>query len=196
MTTQKHDQILIEGLNEGNERIFDYLFHLYYSGLVVYAKKFLSVQTEAEDIVQEIFVNLWIHRASFSIDQSIKAYLFTAIKNRCIDNLRHQAVTSKAEKILAERMEISYNEDHLLIESELRGLINAAIQKLPSVCREIFIMNRFEGLKPSEIAEKKGISIRTVEGHIGKALKIMRKELETYLPTSLVTVLLNIFYPV
>jgi RNA polymerase sigma-70 factor, ECF subfamily len=192
MTTQKHDQILIEGLNEGNEKIFDYLFHLYYSGLVVYAKKFISEQAAAEDIVQEIFVSLWINRKSFYISQSIKSYLFTAVKNRSIDYIRHKMVTSQVEKTLAEKMEISYSEDNLLIESELRSLIHAAIHKLPPVCQEIFIMNRFEGLKPAEIAEKKGISVRTVEGHIGKALRLMRVELEAYLPASLVTVLLNL----
>jgi len=186
-----HENILIEGLKEGNVKIYDYLFHYYYSGMVVFVQKYIPDNDLAEDIVQEFFVKLWIKHEQLQITTSLKAYLFSSIKNRCIDQLRHEVTRGKAEKKLLEKLQESGNEENLLVESELREKINASINKLPPVCREIFIMNRFEGLKPSEIAEKKGISVRTVETHIGKALKILRHELIGYLPTSLVAIIIG-----
>lgn len=186
-----HEKILIEGLNEGNEKIFDYLFHLHYSGLVVYAAKMVQTKSMAEDIVQDFFVKLWSNRQKLQINQSIKYYFFTAVRNKCIDHIRHQQLASKSEKELAHQTETYTNDHNFLIESELRSYIDAAIAKLPPACREIFIMNRFEGLKPAEIAQIRGISVRTAETQIGKALKILRSELSNYLPASLVAILLG-----
>lgn len=191
MSASNHEAILIEGLKEGNVKIYDYIFHFYYSGLVVFVHKYINDQDVAEDIVQEFFVKLWINRERLQIETTLKAYFFSSIKNRCIDYLRHELIKGKVEKNLLEKVQSLTNEHDLLIESELRDQINAAIDKVPPVCREIFIMNRFEGLKPAEIADKKGISVRTVETHIGKALKILRKELSGYLPASLITIILG-----
>lgn len=191
MRVSDHEAILIEGLKEGNVKIYDYIFHFYYSGLVVFVQKYIHDQDVAEDIVQEFFVKLWINRERVQIETTLKSYFFSSIKNRCIDYLRHELIKGKVEKQLLEEVQKTTNEHNLLIESELRDQINAAIDKLPPVCREIFIMNRFEGLKPAEIADKKEISVRTVETHIGKALKILRKELSGYLPASLITIILG-----
>lgn len=191
MSASNHEAILIEGLKEGNVKIYDYIFHFYYSGLVVFVHKYINDQDVAEDIVQEFFVKLWINRERLQIETTLKSYFFSSIKNRCIDFLRHELIKGKVEKQLLEKVQNLTDEQNLLIESELRDHINAAIDKLPPVCKEIFIMNRFEGLKPAEIAEKKGLSVRTVETHIGKALKILKKELSVYLPASLVSILLG-----
>jgi len=191
MTAPVHEKILLEGLKEGNEKIFDYIFHYYYSGLVVFVQKYVPDQDVAEDIVQALFVKLWISRAELSINSSLKSYLFSSVKNRCIDYIRHEDTKGKVEKKLIERLSGITDERNLLVESELREKINSAMEKLPPVCREVFYMNRFEGLKPAEIAEKKDISVRTVETHIGKALKILRIELAGYLPSSLVAIVLS-----
>jgi len=191
MTAPVHEKILLEGLKEGNEKIFDYIFHYYYSGLVVFVQKYVPDQDVAEDIVQALFVKLWISRAELSINSSLKSYLFSSVKNRCIDYIRHEETKGKVEKKLIERLSGITDERNLLVESELREKINSAMEKLPPVCREVFYMNRFEGLKPAEIAEKKDISVRTVETHIGKALKILRIELAGYLPSSLVAIVLS-----
>lgn len=191
MTTPVHETILIEGLREGNVKIYDYLFHYYYSGLVVFVQKYVPDKDVAEDIVQDFFVKLWINREQVQISSSLKAYFFSSVKNKCVDYLRHEVTKGMIEKKLLEQLQEMTNERNLLVESELREQINAAIGKLPPVCREVFIMNRFEGLKPAAIAERKGISVRTVETHIGKALKIMKKELVGYLPATLVAILLR-----
>jgi RNA polymerase sigma-70 factor, ECF subfamily len=191
MSDLNHEKVLIEGLNEGNEKIFDYLFHLYYSGLVVYAGRMINSQSVAEDLVQDVFVKLWTNRRTLEINQSLKSYFFISVKNKCIDFIRHQKLVSKTEQELANQTETISNDHHFLIESELRAYLFSALEKLPEACREIFVQNRFEGLKPKEIAEKRGISVRTVETQIGKALKILRSELSAYLPVSLVAIILG-----
>lgn len=186
-----HELVLIEGLKEGNKKIFAYLFQYYYSGMVFFVMKYVNEKEIAEDIVQDFFVRLWDQHENLEIESSIKAYFFSSVKNRCIDHLRHIKIKDKSTKILYEQVQTLSDERNLLIESELRIQINAAIDKLPPACREIFILNRFERLKASEIAEMKGISVRTVEGQIGKALKILKKELRIYLPTSLFLIILE-----
>lgn len=191
MAVENHEKILIEGLKERNEKIFDYLFHLYYSSLVVYCRQIIFDHQAAEDIVQGFFLKLWSNSQSIQIDQSIKSYFLTSVRNRSLDYLRHQKVKAKVEENLISE-EINTNHDHhYLLETELRQYIDAALAKLPPVCCEVFMMNRFDGLKPKDIAEKKGISVRTVEGHIGKAIKIMKKELEQFLPSILVMIILK-----
>ena len=181
------ESILIEGLAEGNTKIFDYLFHYYYSGLVAFSIKYVGSRTIAEDIVQDFFYKLWLNRNELSINQTIKSYFFTSVKNRSIDHSRHKAVEGKAAAFLMEKGESeAYDEDAYLVEAELRKQINAAISKLPDTCRKVFLLNRLGGYKPQEIAENKKISVRTVEGHIGKALKILRAELKPYLPGYLI----------
>jgi RNA polymerase sigma-70 factor (ECF subfamily) len=180
--TNNHEKILIQGLKEGNTRIYDYIFHYYYSGMVVFALKYINKKEIAEDIVQDFFVKLWIKREKIEIKSSLKSYFFTSLKNSCIDYLRkNDANTNSISSPVEILKNLSLTEERdLLIESELREKINAAIDKLPATCKEVFIMNRFENLKAAEIAKKRGISVRTVETHIGKALKILKKELSGY----------------
>ena len=97
----------------------------------------------------------------------------------------------KAKEMLLLDSEEGFNDRDHLAESDLRELINMAIGKLPDKCRKIFIMNRFKHMKPAEIAELEGVSVRTVEGHIGKAYKLLRKELKPYLPATLIALLLT-----
>lgn len=191
MSINKHDQILIEGLKQGNRIIYDYLFHLYYSGLVVYVKSIIENSQAAEDIVQDFFISIWVNREKFAISKSIKSYFFTSVRNRSIDLIRQQKTKPEKTPIFPEELPDSDNSYNYLIESELRTMIDRAMAKLPPACREVFILNRFEGIKPSEIAIQKGISVRTVEAHIGKALKIMKQELEKYMPLSVAMLILN-----
>jgi len=184
--------ILQQGLAEGNVRIFDYLFHHYYSGMVVFAMKLVNEKEVAEDIVQEFFFKLWSEREKRSINQSLKSYFFSSVRNRCLDHLRHKKVCEKADSFIAREMQQNIFEEHnFLVESELRERIHDAISKLPEKCRKIFVMNRLEGFKPSEISEKENISVRTVEGHIGKALKLLREELQPYLPAYIIALLIS-----
>lgn len=181
-----HEQILIDGIKEGNMKIFDYLFHYYYSGLVVFSFKYVEDMAVAEDLVQDFFFQLWRNRQKIVIRQSIKSYFFSSVKNKSLDFLKHRKIGDKIIKELTYSSSDAFDEPDFLVESELNKQINEAINKLPVKCRKIFLMNRFEGIKPEQIARQENISVRTVEGHIGKAIKILRDELRPHLPLFLI----------
>lgn len=192
MRRENEDRILIEGISEGNVKIFDFVFLHYYSGLVAYAVQLGISKSVAEDIVQEFFLKFWINRESITISGSLKNYLFISIRNKCYDYFRREKVKEKLhESIKLEEQNLSDEDKDFSVEGELRERIEAAIERLPAKCRKIFIMNRFEGLKPAEIAIAEDISVRTVEGHVGKAIKLLRKELKPYLPAFIIAALLS-----
>lgn len=187
--TTLHEQILLDGLKEGNLKIFDYLFHYYYSGLVVFSFKYVEDMDTAEDLVQDFFFHLWLNREKLDIHRSVKSYFFSAVKNKSLDLLKHRKIGHKIENELTYLRSDAIEEQDFLVESELNERINEALGKLPEKCKKIFLMNRFDGIKPEEIARQENISIRTVEGHIGKAIKILRTELKPRFPSFLIMLL-------
>lgn len=188
--TSVHEEILIEGLKEGNTKIFDYLFHYYYSGLVVFVFRLVEDMDLAEDIVQDFFFRLWLNHKELVIRQSVKSYFFSSVKNKSLDVLKRKKIGVKVEKEVAYIRSGAWKEEqNFLVQAELEERIREAIDKLPEKCRKVFLMNRFEGIKPAEIAKRENISVRTVEGHIGKAIRILRTELEPYFPSFFILIL-------
>lgn len=183
------EQILIDGLKEGNTKVFDYLFNYYYSGLVVFSNRYLLDMAAAEDLVQDFFFQLWASHRTISINQSLKSYFFTSVKNKSLDFLKHQKIGVRVGNELLYLQKEMLEEKDFLVESELDRQLNLALDKLPEKCRQIFMMNRFDGMKPVQIAEKEQLSVRTVEGHIGKAIKILRAELRGIIPSFLIFIL-------
>ena len=171
----KAEQDLLQKISHGNEKSFTELFDGYYAGLCFYADKFLHDQDEARSIVQQVFVDLWIKRDKLVIQQSLKAYLFTTVKNYALDYLKHKVVETKYLREV--QPELVTSDRDLIEEAELNARINSAIEALPEKCREIFLLCRFEELRYSEIAQKLGISIKTVEMQMGIALKKLRSKL-------------------
>lgn len=181
------DQLIIEGLARRDRVIFDYLFNYYYSSLCAFSMQYIDDHKSVEDLVQDFFVYLWIESPKLQIRTSLKSYLFSAIKNRCLDYQKHHKITEKYRNyILFSANEDDNSTEHFLSESELRLAIQKSIGKLPPRCREIFEQSRLHGLLNQEIAEKLDISKRTVELQISNALKILRKELAEFLPAWLV----------
>ena len=169
------EQDLLEKIAQGNEKSFSEAFDHFYPGLCFYSDKFIHDTDEARSIVQQVFVDLWVKRHKLVIEQSLKAYLYTTVRNYTLDFLRHKLVETK---YLREVKPESVTIDHDLIEeAELNAQINSAIEALPEKCREIFILCRFEELRYSEIAQRLGISIKTVEMQMGIALKKLRAKL-------------------
>lgn len=170
---------------------FDSIYINNLSRLFLFAKEYVLFDEEAENIVQDIFLMLWEKREALRVDVSLTAYLFTLVKNKCIDFLRHQMV----EQMYSENVKHEYNEelnvklfalesfDHnFSSEEDIETLLRNAIDKLPERCRLIFIKSRIEGKKYKEIAEELNLSVNTVEGQISIALKKLREELKDYLP--------------
>jgi len=184
------EKYIIAGLKNKDKTIFDFVFSYYYSGLCAYARKWVNDPDVAEDLVQDFFVRLWTNGSKIEITSSLKSYFFTSIKNRAVNHLRHDKIKENFGcHIIKESAEEYVNWE--FSEPELTELIEKGMQKLPPRCREIFILSRFEGKDNGKIAEMLGISKRTVELQISNALKILRSELEDYLPSVLLFLLLK-----
>lgn len=184
------DKDIIERLKNDDASFFTFLFNRYYSGLVVYAGHLLESNDNSADIVHDVFITLWEKRKSLFIETSIKSYLFTSVRNRCLNYISHLRVRSEYQDSILKNGDVNgpltweYYD-----EKELTSLIDKAINKLPSQCRKVFEMSRFENKTSTEIANELGISPRTAEKHIQKALQILRSELKDYLPLSLIAIL-------
>ncbi|HHG84000.1 MAG TPA: RNA polymerase sigma-70 factor, partial [Bacteroidetes bacterium] len=159
-----------ERIRNGDEAAFELLFRENYEMLSRFARKLLGNMEEAEELVQDLFVQLWDKRDQLPEAMSMRSYLFTAARNRCLNVIRHRKVRDKhQEAVKMAPSEFASDPAQELEHAELQARIGGAIEKLPRRCREVFRMSRFEGLKYSEIAEKLNISPRTVEKQIGKA---------------------------
>ena len=182
---------LLEELKQGDKKAFSLLFNKYYKDLVLFGSNFLPNKQLCEDIVQSIFLKLWKDRESIEIATSLKSFLLRSVQNSCLDELRHKGVVHEHESYsLAFGASDDMDTDNYMLYSDLQTHLDAALSKLPQACREAFEMNRLEGLKYREIAEKLHVSERTVEVRIGKALSLLRDHLKEFL----VTVLLIVSY--
>jgi RNA polymerase sigma-70 factor, ECF subfamily len=187
------EKFLINGILTHNKIVFDFVFHYYYSGLCAYCERITGSRQTAEDIVQDLFIYLWIKHDQINITFSLKNYLFTSVKNRALDFIKHEKVKIRKLNSLdpSDKNSVDNLSSFWLAESELLEIIEKGLEKLTPRCREIFRLSRFEELKNQDIAEKLGISKRTVELQISNALKILRVELKPYLPVFLLMYLLR-----
>jgi RNA polymerase sigma-70 factor, ECF subfamily len=183
------EQELFAALASGNITAFEMYFKSYYQPLCNYAFTFLRDKEEAEEIVQTAFVSVWEKRTSLNIHSSSKSYMYAMVRNACLNILKHEKIK---QKYAGEELALSkpgYEAVNDTIDSaELESRILLAIEKLPEQCRLVFKLSRFEELKYSEIAEQLHLSVKTVENHMGKALRIMREQLKDYLPLLLTVV--------
>jgi len=172
---------------ESNPIAFEQIFKKYYRRLCLYARKFIDDDDVAEDVVQEVFSNLWERQIVLELDVVLRTYLFRSVHNRCLNYLNHQKLISKHHNLLNEKLknlELEYyGSDQYNASSlfELEGKIDKAISELPPQCRNVFELSRVNGLKNREIAEQLDISIKVVEKHITKALIYLRESLKDYL---------------
>lgn len=175
---------------KGDKAAFESLFRAFYPRLVQYAHKILQDRDEAEEMVQQVFITLWEQQQELNIHSSLKSYLYRAVHNRCLNSIEKARVrTLYAQETLANTSE-EIQPLQSLQHNELQKEMARALDKLPEQCRRVFELSRYEGLKYAAIAEVLGISVKTVENQIGKALRILRLELKEYL-TILLLIILN-----
>lgn len=168
-------------LSFDNLKSYEALFRQYYQMLCTYALRFVKDPDTAEEIVQDLFYKLWEKRAELQINTSVKSYLYSAVHNRCLKFIEHRNVETKYRNYyLLHESEIDNEPGDSASISELQGVIENTLNALPERCSRIFRLNRFEGLKYHEIALKLSISVKTVEANMGKALKLLRKNLKDY----------------
>jgi len=183
------EQDILAAIRDGNERAFESVFRQYYAPLCRYASQLLPDSDEAEEEVQAMFLAVWEKREGLYISVSLKSYLYRAVHNRCLNRLKHASVRDGHREHTRYLGEATVESPvQILIGDELASRLQVAIQKLPEQCRLAFTLSRFDELKYGEIAAQLGISIKTVENQIGKALRILRTELSDYLPIALVVI--------
>lgn len=173
----------IEQANEiksGNIKVFENLFRTMYPALCGYGLKMLHNRELAEEMVQEVFYQLWKNHQTLEITGSLNAYLYKAVYNRCLRQIEHQQVV---DKYAAHQMTVSsatYSVNDAMQTGEIYAIYKKTLLSLPARCRKIFQMNRNYGFKYYEIADKLSISVKTVEADMGKALKAFRKSFAGY----------------
>ncbi|HRW99051.1 MAG TPA: RNA polymerase sigma-70 factor [Cyclobacteriaceae bacterium] len=165
-------------MNFGRQSQFEKLFRELFAPLCGFSMKYVHDLDEAKNLVHEAFIALWEKYETLPMDTNFRSYLYTAVRNKSLNYLRDRKL----------HLSVSAVENHAtdtasgkLMSDELEREIALAINSLPERCRVIFEMSRFEELKYAEIADKLGISIKTVEAQMSKALSILRKHLADFL---------------
>jgi RNA polymerase sigma-70 factor (ECF subfamily) len=177
-----NDLELFGRIRKDDEAAFESLFRTYYKSLCYFAYKIVKDNIVAEEIVQDLFFHIWEKRVTIELFTSVKSYLFKSIHNNSLKYLRHQKIVIehqtkvKSDQVLPFELQENYAEI-----GEMMHIINQTLEEVPQRTREIFQLNRDEGLKYQEIAEKLDISVKTVEAHITSILKLLRKNLKDYL---------------
>ncbi len=173
----------LQTILSGNESAFEMIFKAYYQPLCRYAYSFLEDKEEAEEVVQSTFITVWEKRNTLDIQISLKSYLYRMVRNGCLNVIKHEKVKQQHVAHELAVTEVSYESvSQKVYAAELEIKISEAMKALPEQCRLVFQLSRFEELKYQEIADQLKISVKTVENHMGKALKIMREQLKEYLP--------------
>lgn len=183
MDLNKRDLEWFNEIQSGNEIAFTQLFHAYYSALCRFALIIVKDRTSAEEIVQQLFINLWQKAGKLVIHSSVKAYLFTSTRYESIHFLN--SVNKNLELDEVENFELVSNDkipSELLEQKDLAKIINECISRLPARCRQVFILHKVDGLKYREISEILEISEKTVENHLIKALRIIRQTIRSSQP--------------
>ena len=160
----RHESIekVFSAIKSGDQRVFERVFRMFYVPLCDYAAMILGEQAEAEDVVQDLFMHIWRSRVEIEVQDSVKSYLFTSVRFRALNVLKHKMVERKHGALLTE-------EEMQQIEQ-----IKKVLQELPTQCRVVFTMSCLEGKKYKDIANELGISVNTVKSHVMKAYKDIR----------------------
>src|SRR5574344_795738 len=175
------DELLTKVIIDDDEKAFEKIFFDFFAPLCLFANRYVDRKEDCEDIVQNMFYNLWEHRKNLVIFSSAKNFFITSVKNACIDFLRKQYTAENYRMKGIENSEEDSNDTFSLFAvSELERQVKTALTMLPDNVRHSFELNRFEGKTYNEIASECNISVKTVESHISKALKLLRRELREY----------------
>ena len=175
------EQQQLRKIQKGDIQSFEKLFHRYYSGLSGYAETLVGKKEVAEEVVQDVFYNIWKNREALKISKSWQSYLYRAAFNNsmmCLRKMRREQPLNEGDSL---DPEVGTPDPSQLMQlNEVSEVVSKTLKDLPEKTREIFRLNRQEGLKYREIADRLSISVKTVEANMGKALKALRNSLEKY----------------
>jgi RNA polymerase sigma-70 factor (ECF subfamily) len=175
------EKVLITRLKAGDYQAFSNIFTAYYKDLVIFSKRYTRDLAPAEEIVQDTYLKLWEIHETLTINTSLKALLLKIVHNKCLDWCRHRKVMQiHHESVMKNSSILNYDTENYLLCSEIQEQIDIALGRMPDELAEAFRMSRHKGLKFCEIADLLGVSVRTIEVRIGKALHLLRNSLRDY----------------
>lgn len=181
--TDPTDRDLLARLRDGDHAAFDAIFRQWYEPVVRSANRVLRDQGIAEELSQDVFLELWRRRESLAPDSSVAGYLMQSVRNRALNHLRHLAVQKKSVVFVEALSEPAEHADAQVHTNDLQSALTEAIAALPPRTREVFVMSRERGLRYSEIAEQLGVSVKAVEANMSRALRILRDRLAAFMPS-------------
>ena len=170
------DSRLIELLREGDPLSFEILFQKYYVRFYNFVFNLTKNSQTAEDIIQNVFMKIWINRASLRPDQSIHNYIYVLSKREMLNHIRDRKAYVQVERLVMAEQPSEEVTDQSMALKELDGRIRRFIADMPEQRRKVFLLSRYRGLTNKEIAEMMGLSVRTVDRHINLALTSLKKE--------------------
>ncbi|WBL27020.1 RNA polymerase sigma factor [Zunongwangia sp. HGR-M22] len=174
-----NDLALLASIKQGNQLAFKEVYDHYWERLYIYCFKILNDTWLAEDVLHEVFTQIWIRKEELEIN-NLKSYLFNAVRNRALLKIRDNKFT-KLDEAIVSKLELIPEVEQKFDKNDTILAINRASKELPDRCRDIFYMSKIQHYSSAEIASHFNISQRTVENQISLALKHLRKELGTTL---------------
>lgn len=169
------DVELVSLLNEGDEKSYTEIYLRYHTFLLIFVNKKLHNKEESEDVVQEVFTNIWKNRESLILHTSLVSYLYTAVRNKALDIFARRKLEIGYVESLQSFLDTAVpGTDFLVRENDLKALIEKEIHLLPPKMREVFILSRNKRMSHREIADVLAISEQTVSTHIKRALRVLR----------------------
>lgn len=181
---------VLEMLAQGSEYAFTQLFDHYRARIFSVAMRFLKSRELAEEVVQEVFLKVWVRREQMAMVLNFEGYLFTMARNRVFDCIKDLAEETAAKREFVHSIQPMNGTDHFLIEKQYEGLLQEAVNQLPPQQKQIFRLAKIEGLSHQAIAEQLHISRLTVKTHMAKALQTIRHNLRHHLTTFILLPLL------
>ncbi len=181
MTSSDLQTDLWNRIQAGDKSALKALFELHYNGICQTIHRYVADHALVEDLAQEVFVRFWEKRQQITIAVSVQAYLRRMAVNEALGWLRRNKRWEEEEFHPEMSAALDYSAEEQYMHGEMERSIANAIDALPPKCRTVFQLSRFEELTYQEIADHMGISIKTVENQMGKALRLLRERLKAYL---------------
>jgi RNA polymerase sigma-70 factor (ECF subfamily) len=171
---------IVKGLGRDDKKALDELYQYYYPRLYGFSKSFLKVEDDIDDILQDVFVKIWLNRRKIDNVKTFNSWIFTITKNAILsyfrEKTRHNEFESRLQQLATAEVVMNSEVEY----EDLKKQTDKIIGKLPEKRKEIFRLSREEGMSYKEISEKLGISIKTVEDHMSHALRYLREQLKGF----------------
>lgn len=175
---KQHIKELVCRLRKGSKEAFNELYNLFHKKIYLFCTSYGLAESDAEEITQEVFVKLWLNRASLDSEKSINSYIYRIGKNIIIDEFKKK-IKSRATQEYQMSLIVPYNNiEEDMDYKDLKNLMDKTILALPERRREVFELSRIKGLSHKEISQELGISTKTVENHLNLALNYFRDAIQ------------------